>query len=519
MINLGKYCILLAGFICSIYAADIDSSSIIFNDTKVHAYELNFYYSDWQDSLVYYKNLDEQYIPARLVYRISSTDSIVLDSIGVRYKGNSSYTFAAKSVKKPFKFSFDEYKDQTFYGFKKLNFSNGAKDPSLMREKISYDIIQKYMKAPRAAFATISIEGKLIGLYTQVEQVDKNFLKRNFQDKDGNLYKSSDDGATLLYKGSEAAKYSAEYELKTNEKTDDWKDLINLIEKLNDTADGKSTKAISDCLKLDNICRYLAFNMVFSNFDSYTGSGRNFYLYNDPTSKKFVLIPWDLNLAFGAFANTWNVVTMDVVSISNLAQRPLNKRVVENDSLRQVYLGYIRNMIETWASTDTIAKLAEKYKLLIDEYVQQDSNKLHTYNDFLKNIDSDVSVVDNMSRVTIPGLKSFSKNRNANLLTQLDQKIAVIFFKGKNTSALPVSIVKTSNNSLYFSYSLPQQVSDVKMDIIDINGRVIKTVREENIAAGIHDCIISSKDLRSGLYLLKITGGKHFKTATSFMVF
>jgi hypothetical protein len=322
-----------------------------------------------------------------------------------------------------------------------------------------------------------------------------------------------------LYKGSEPDKYSAEYELKTNDSANNWTDLINLIEKLNNSTDGEFINAVSGSLDLNNICRYLAFNMVFSNFDSYTGSGRNFYLYNDPAIRKFVLIPWDLNLSFGGFANSWNVTTMDIVSISNLAQRPLNKRIVENDSLRQVYLGYIKNMTETWASTDTIAKLAEKYKLLIDAYVEQDSNKLHTYDDFIKNIDNDVSVVDNMSRVTIPGLKSFSKNRNANLAVQLDQKISVIYFDKKNFSALPVRIINKSNNSLYFRYSLPEKVTDLKMYIIDMYGRVIKTIREENAVAGAHDCIFNFKDLRSGLYLLKIAGGNKYKTATSFIVF
>jgi len=72
--------------------------------------------------------------------------------VGVRYKGNSSYAFAGKSPKKPFKFSFDKYiDDRRFFGIKKLNFSNGANYPTMTREKISYDILARYMAAPRAA--------------------------------------------------------------------------------------------------------------------------------------------------------------------------------------------------------------------------------------------------------------------------------------------------------------------------------------------------------------------------------
>ena len=42
-------------------------------------------------------------------------------------------------------------------------------------------------------------------------------------------------------------------------------------------------------------------SLAISNFDSYTGSGRNFYLYDDLTSGKFKMMPWDLNESFGAY--------------------------------------------------------------------------------------------------------------------------------------------------------------------------------------------------------------------------
>src|SRR5690606_10721689 len=215
-------------------------------------------------------------------------------------------------------------------GVEKLNFSNCAADPSFMREKIGYDIAAKYMPAPRASFANISVEGRLIGLYTQVEQVDKFFLRRHFQDDDGNLFKAADNGATLQYRGQNQSAYAAEFELQTNEKADDWSDLVNLLDKLNGTPAPDFVRAVGAVLDLDIAIRHLALTTVLSHFDSYTGSGRNFYLYSDPFSRRFSVIPWDLNMAFGAFTNNWNVITADIVAISNLNQRPLNKRLLEN---------------------------------------------------------------------------------------------------------------------------------------------------------------------------------------------
>jgi spore coat protein CotH len=496
------FVMLVAG---TIAGAGVDSSGVLFDDAKIHAYELQFYCPGWQDSLTYYYNLDEAYIPARFVCRLGANDSMVLDSVGVRYKGNSSYSYAAKSPKKPFKFSFDEYRSgRTFFGVKKLNFSNGAKDPTMMREKISYDIIRRSIAAPRAAFATISIEGKLIGLYTQVEQVDKIFLDRAFKDNNGNLYKSSDDGSTLLYRGQNQSSYEGEYQLKTNTSQNDWSAFIAMVDKLNNTADADFVKNAGGCIALDILGSYLAFNMVFSNFDSYTGSGRNFYLYDDPTSKKFILIPWDLNLSFGGYPNGWNVSTADVITTSNLAQRPLMKRIVGNDSLRQVYLRHIKAMIDGPAMPDSVAAMADRWKSLIDSTAQTDSNKLHAYADFVKNITSDVSVVDGISRVTIPGLSSFCAKRAAALRTQLASYLPVISRRSSEAAAarLTCSIGK-ADRIMRLHYTVSGNEIDIRIELFSIQGRLAHLFYEGKRGPGSYELVWDTDALPAGYYLLK----------------
>ena len=152
-----------------------DSSALIFNDRIVNDYRITFYQSQWDTMLLFNKDNDEAYMPARFTWHGPGGDSIVLDSIGVRYKGNSSFVFAGASHKKPFKFYFNKYrKSQLFFNLEKLNFGNIVQDPSCMREKIAYDVLRQYMPAPRAVFATLTVEDSLIkALYTQVEQVDE----------------------------------------------------------------------------------------------------------------------------------------------------------------------------------------------------------------------------------------------------------------------------------------------------------------------------------------------------------
>ncbi|MBN1307131.1 MAG: CotH kinase family protein [Chitinispirillaceae bacterium] len=416
-------CILFV-WISRSFGEDADSSDLIFNDSVVHSYTLEFYVSEWDSILEYNKEVaDEEYMPARLTYCIAGDENVVvLDSIGVRYKGNSSYEMAKNTPKKSFKFHFDEYiQGQSFFGCERLNFHNCVLDPSLMREKIGYDIARKYMAAPRTAYATITVDTVMIGVYTQVEQVDEHFLERNFDNPDGNLYKAGDDGAVLTYKGPNQSTYEALYELKTNESDDNWENFVNMLYKLNNSTAEKFASDMKTCLDLDNCINHLAWTIVLSHFDSYTGSGRNYYMYDDPKSGRFFIIPWDLNLSFGQYSNGWNMITNSAVVIENLKDRPLNQRILENDSLKAVYLERLTDMIAGPASAESIAAEADRLKGIIDSVVkvEPEISKFYTYEQFATNIDSNLEIPSGLTNTIILGIKSFPVQRNPELMQQI----------------------------------------------------------------------------------------------------
>lgn len=283
--------------------AQEDSSVVLFDDTKVHEYTLTFYDSDYATKLEANYVNDDGYILARF-----SDGTISLDSVGVRYKGNSSYIASGSSPKKPLKIKFNEFvSGQKYYGIKVLNFSNGYGDPSFLREKISYDISQKYMPSPRSAFAAITIGAEFIGLYTQVEQVNEQFLERVYQDKTLNLFKASDAGASLKYTGKDATEYYNQLELKTNEDLNDWSGMVSFLNYINNTENELFCNTYTNYMNPDNVAPFLAFKMVMSHFDSYIGSGRNFYLTQMNAAGYMSFVPWDLNLSFGGYPNGWDV--------------------------------------------------------------------------------------------------------------------------------------------------------------------------------------------------------------------
>ena len=147
----------------------------LFSPNHVYEINLNFSQPSYWDSLVNNYTLD-QYMAATF-----TIDGISLSSVGVKFKGNSSYN--NQSVKKSFKIDFNQYvTGQDLDGLKKINLNNVFKDPSFLRERLVSDFYQEHgLFAPRCVFAKVFLNGTYWGLYNLVEEVDtKQFLNAHF---------------------------------------------------------------------------------------------------------------------------------------------------------------------------------------------------------------------------------------------------------------------------------------------------------------------------------------------------
>jgi len=214
-------------FVLSAFSAYAqDPGDDFFAQWKVHDIRFEFHQTGFWDSLKQNYTLDV-YMQADVMI-----DGKSYHNSGVKFKGNSSYNNA--SNKKPFRIDLAEYVDgQSHDDLKKIVLNNGFKDPSFLREKMMLDFLYNHgIAGPRCGFARLYINGEYRGLYTVVEDVNKTFLEDRYGNKDGNLFKGDPRG-TLVYKGSSPSLYSSDYELKTNEKENDWSDLIRFVDALN----------------------------------------------------------------------------------------------------------------------------------------------------------------------------------------------------------------------------------------------------------------------------------------------
>ena len=159
-----------------------DYGKSFFEKDSIHVIRINFTQCNFWDSLTTNKKLLDSLEISNYLQANVIIDNKKFFSTGVRFKGESSYDFYP-GKKKPFRIKFNKFiKGQDFKGLEELNLTNNFKDPSMMREKLYLDLLNKEgLPAPRATYAKVYINDKYWGLYLVNESIDKVFLETRFK--------------------------------------------------------------------------------------------------------------------------------------------------------------------------------------------------------------------------------------------------------------------------------------------------------------------------------------------------
>ncbi len=390
----------------------------IFAGIQVHTINIRFLQPNYWDSLtIYYYQGDEQYIPATVI-----VNGETYDSVGVRFKGQSSFTHP--NNKKSFRLSFDEFRSgQRWDGLKGVHVNNCWEDPTLMREKIHLDFCRDAgVAAPRANFTRLLINDTLFAFYSLVEHVDKRFLSSRYIDNTGDLFKAVDGfgtGDTVLsdfrWLGNDTTLYLNRYELKTEESTSGWRKLVAVIDTLNNSI--TTVSSLPTKVNLNALYKAYATDILFGNLDSYIGTSRNFYSYFHPVTGKLEWIVWDTGLSFGAYPGSGvsNIENLSVTYVRNPIMRPMFGKVLNTPELKYNYLLTICNIHKGFFSQARLFPHIDNIANAIRAYVYEDQRKMFTNQQFETNIVSDITVSSGRK----PGLKSFITLRQANVQNQL----------------------------------------------------------------------------------------------------
>jgi spore coat protein CotH len=209
--------------------------------------------------------------------------------------------------------------------------------------------------------------------------------------------------------------------LKTNENNADHAHLLHFLDVLNNEPDNTFPQEIEQVLDVDGTLRFLAVSAVIVHLDNYIGGGHNYYLYDH--DGKFVIIPWDMNMAFGTFNAGIGQEGLihfyiDEPTAGAVAERPLVKRLLSYQPYLDIYHGYVKELLAGPFSLKKMNSRIDELSTLIRPYVQADQYKLYSMEQFELGLTEGIKYF--ASRGMIPwGLKFFIAERITSVTEQL----------------------------------------------------------------------------------------------------
>ena len=156
----------------------------LFDTARVHTIDIVM--EDWEGFLA--TCTDEEYVPCHVVI-----DGESYKNVAIRAKGNTSLSSVQQygNNRYSFKIEFDHYQPgSSYHGLDKLSLNNLIQDNTYLKDYLAYTLMRKGgAAAPLCSFVQINVNGQPWGLYLAVEGVEDSFLRRNYGNDTGDLYK------------------------------------------------------------------------------------------------------------------------------------------------------------------------------------------------------------------------------------------------------------------------------------------------------------------------------------------
>ena len=482
-----------------------------FQAAVLHDINITFTQPDYFDSLMYYKQHPDSVSGTQKMMAGITIDGTFIDSIGIEFKGNSS--FGCCGTKRSIKITFNNYVSGKKYdGLTVIDLNNNALDPTMMREKLMLDFMNaEGLPAPRCAFAKVNYNGQFIGVYKMIEQVNKQFISTHYSDWGGNLFKGDPQG-DLMWHGSTASAYYPYYELHSNKVANDWSDLVNLIDNINNTPAANFRDTLESVLNTAPMIGQWAARNLFVDEDSYFNAPHNYYLYHNTSTNKFEWNTWDVSVSFG-FYPFHTELQNDTLSILS-SNFPLTNHMLADPVYKTAYLNAICNYLDYFDTTNIspmIDSLANVIRPAV--YLEPDSNKMFPNPVFEGGLNS-FNVPTPMG--DIPGLKKFIADRRASVISQL----ALMSFTCTNSvndlSDLKPD-VKVYPNPFSTSTTLRianGTIANDELKIYDMLGREVRPA----IIINSDSFVISRGDLKSGMYFYRLINKNLFISSGKLIV-
>jgi hypothetical protein len=379
---------------------------------------LTFGQADWAEELAAFYRTDVD-VPASVV-----VDGKTYSDVGVHFRGNSSYRGVPGGLKHSLNLSFDfANHDQQLGGYRTLNLLNSNNDATFVRTALYSEIARHYLPVPLTNYMRVVINGESWGVFLNVQQFNKDFLRDWFNETKGARWKVPGrprGRGGLENLGEDAAAYKSIFEIKTKDDPQDWRALMHLCKVLNETPPANLQAALEPIFDIDGALKFLALDVALVNGDGYWSRASDYNIYRDARGT-FHILPHDFNEGFGAEAGGGRGfggeepggAELNPLVGLNDAGKPLRSKLLAVPALRERYLVYVRDIADRWLDWRVLRPMVRQWQALIEPDVNVDTRKIYSTDAFYADVGDSVEYGAEAPENTLRG---FVERRRAFLL-------------------------------------------------------------------------------------------------------
>ncbi len=280
------------------------------------------------------------------------------EQVGIRLKGSGS--FQDLNGKSAFKVDFNRYiPEQSYHGKGKITLNNMLHDETQVHEVVAYAAFRAAGQASaRVGYAWVSVNDEVYGLYSNVETPDRDYLDRNFGNRDGNLY----EGGYPYYPDSyDHADFSARetrnFELESGTEVD-WADVQAVTDAL---VSGDVDGNLEPIVDMD---RYAAFQITEAwtgQWDGYAFASNNYRVYFDHgQTDKMYMVPTGLDYCFTSYGG--NLAT---------ARSPLGQKCQNDPTCNERFANVLEPTLDAIDAAE-LEDLMDSTYAMIEPYIDED---------------------------------------------------------------------------------------------------------------------------------------------------
>jgi len=219
------------------------------------------------------------YVPANL-----TIDGTGVGKVAIRKKG---FVGSLDHNRPSFKIQIDKYeKKKMFAGVDTLTLNNNKQDGSRVHQLVGYQFFRAAgLPASHCNLALVSVNGKSLGVYSNVESLDKHHFRRALKSAKGTLY----EGTVCDFHVHSLVRFERKFGSKK---------AIASIKNASialDSDDRSILDKLGRHLDLDQFYRYWAAEVLIGHWDGYVSNKNNYFVYFDSKSERLHFLPWGLD--------------------------------------------------------------------------------------------------------------------------------------------------------------------------------------------------------------------------------